>query len=239
MVDGIVAPPARRPTQTLAEPHRNATAGRPGDGVGRASPPTLVARSLRLPDGPRDRPRAGLAHDVPVHPLPAREHAGAAFANAGHVLRLEHQLGIANEQSLQQAALHHLWLIQGLNRYYVSVHFPATVGFLVYLYIRAPDAYRPLRRLFVAVTGAALAIHVLFPLAPPRMMPGYVDTVARYGPRIYERSVVSETANQFAAMPSLHFGWAVLVAYGFVRYSRSRGRYAMIAHPILILSRSS
>ena len=165
----------------------------------------------------------------------AREQAGVAFANAGHVLRLEHQLGIANEQSLQQAALHHLWLIQGLNRYYVSVHFPATVGFLVYLYVRAPDAYRPLRRLFVAVTGAALAIHVLFPLAPPRMLPGYVDTVARYGPRIYERSVVSETANQFAAMPSLHFGWAVLVAYGFVRYSRSRGRYAMIAHPILIL----
>ena len=154
----------------------------------------------------------------------AREQTGAAFANARHVLGLEHQLGIANEQSLQQAALDHLWLIKGLNRYYVSVHFPATVGFLVYLYVRAPDAYRPLRRLFVAVTGAALAIHVLFPLAPPRMLPGYVDTVARYGPRdLPALATCSETANQFAAMPSLHFGWAVLVAYGVVRYAGAAG----------------
>lgn len=165
----------------------------------------------------------------------AREHTGAAFANARHVLRLEEQLGIANERSLQRAALDHLWLIKGLNRYYVSVHFPATVGFLVYMYVRAPEAYRRLRRLFVAVTAMALVIHVLFPLAPPRMLPGFVDTITKYGPSIYQRSDVSETANQFAAMPSLHFGWAVLVAYGVVRYSRNRWRYAAVAHPILIL----
>lgn len=165
----------------------------------------------------------------------AREHTGSAFANARHVLRLEEQLGIANERGLQRAALDHLWLIKGLNRYYVSVHFPATVGFLVFMYVRAPDAYRRLRRLFVAVTAMALAIHVVFPLAPPRMLPGYVDTISKYGPAIYQRSDVAETANQFAAMPSLHFGWAVLVAYGVVRYARGSWRYAAIAHPVLIL----
>lgn len=165
----------------------------------------------------------------------AREHTGAAFDNAGHVLRLENQLGIDNEKSLQRAALDHLWFIKGLNRYYVSVHFPATVGFFVFMYVRAPAAYRRLRRLFVAVTAMALAIHVLFPLAPPRMLPGYVDTIATYGPAIYQRSDVSETANQFAAMPSLHFGWAVLVAYGVVHLSRSPWRWAAVAHPVLIL----
>lgn len=165
----------------------------------------------------------------------AREHTGAAFANAHHVLGFEHQLGIDSEQNLQQAALHHLWLVKALNRYYVSVHFPATIGFLVYLYVRAPDAYRFVRRLFVAVTGVALAIHVLYPLAPPRMMPGYVDTVSLYGPSIYQRSDVSSTANQFAAMPSLHFGWAVLVAYGIVRFGHGRWRSAIVAHPVVIL----
>lgn len=165
----------------------------------------------------------------------AREQTGSAFANARHVLRLEEQLGIANERSLQRAALDHLWLIKGLNRYYVSVHFPATVGFLVYMYVRAPGPYRRLRRLFVGVTAMALAIHVLFPLAPPRMLPGFVDTISRYGPAIYQRSDVAETANQFAAMPSLHFGWAVLVAYGVVRYTRHNWRYAAVAHPVLIL----
>jgi len=165
----------------------------------------------------------------------AREHTGAAFDNAHDVLGVEQQLGIANERTLQLAALDHLWLIKGLNRYYVSVHFPATIGFLVFLYLRRPDAYQGVRRLFVAVTATALAIHVLFPLAPPRMLPGYVDTVARFGPAIYQRSDVSSTANQFAAMPSLHFGWAVLVAYGVVRHSRSRWRGIVIAHPVLIL----
>lgn len=165
----------------------------------------------------------------------AREQTGAAFANAGHVLRLENVLGIDNEKALQRAALDHLWLIRGLNRYYVSVHFPATVGFFVFMYVRAPAAYRRLRRLFVAVTGMALVIHIVFPLAPPRMLPGYVDTIDRYGPAIYQRSDVAETANQFAAMPSLHFGWAVLVAYGVVHLSRSRWRWIAVAHPVLIL----
>ncbi len=165
----------------------------------------------------------------------AREQTGNAFANADFVMRVEEQLGIGNEAALQRQALDHLWLIGALNRYYVSVHFPATVAFFAITYVRAPHGYRRIRRLFMAVTAVALAMHVAFPLAPPRMLPGFVDTVTRYGPSVYQRSDVAETVNQYAAMPSLHFGWAVLVAYGVITLARSPWRWAILAHPVLIL----
>jgi PAP2 superfamily len=85
----------------------------------------------------------------------------------------------------------------------------------------------------VAVTLAALAIHVAFPLAPPRMMPGFVDTMVLYGPNPYNSAAVQGFANQFAAMPSLHVGWSLIVAFGVITISRSKYRYAIIAHPIL------
>ena len=62
--------------------------------------------------------------------------------------------------------------------------------------------------MLVVVTLGALAIHVVFPLAPPRMMPGFVDTMVLYGPNPYNSQAVQSFANQYAAMPSLHVGWA-------------------------------
>jgi hypothetical protein len=69
------------------------------------------------------------------------------------------------------------------------------------------------------------------------MLDGYVDTIARYGPAIYDgRSAVGKMANQFAAMPSLHFGWAVLVAYGVVRALHTRCRWLIVLHPMITLA---
>ena len=67
------------------------------------------------------------------------------------------------------------------------------------------------------------------------MMPGFVDTIALYGPSIYDRADVSSVANQYAAMPSMHFGWAVLVAYGVVQMGRRWWRWVFIAHPVITL----
>lgn len=165
----------------------------------------------------------------------AKDQAAEAFANAREVLRFEDRLGIANEAALQRSLLDFRWLIMFLNRYYVSVHFPATVAFFAVAYVKAPRHYIRIRNLFVVVTATALVIHVLYPLAPPRMLPGFVDTVSRFGPKVYDNPGVEGTVNQFAAMPSLHFGWSVLVAYGVVAVARSRFRWLIVAHPVLIL----
>src|SRR5690606_20267921 len=78
--------------------------------------------------------------------------------------------------------------------------------------------YQWARNLWILQTSAALVLHLSFPLAPPRMFPqwDFVDTMTRYGPSPYE-GASGGLANQFAAMPSLHVGWAVLIAYVVLR----------------------
>ena len=133
--------------------------------------------------------------------------------------------------------MHSHTLVAFLNRYYVTVHFPLTVAFLLWVFFRHHDAYRRIRNTFVSVTVAALAIHVAFPLAPPRMLPdaGFVDTLQRYGPRIYSTDTSESIANQFAAMPSLHFGWAFIVAGAYVSIRRTRRSLWVMLHPAITL----
>jgi PAP2 superfamily len=165
-----------------------------------------------------------------------RDDAARAFANAREVLSVEDWLGIDTERAWQQAVLEHEGFVRLLNRYYASVHFPVTVAFLTFIYIRAPVLVARMRYLFVSVTAVALTIHLVYPLAPPRMLDGYVDTMARYGPAIYEKEGVSSLANQFAAMPSMHVGWAVLVAYGVVLALRTRLRWLVVLHPTMTIA---
>jgi hypothetical protein len=164
-----------------------------------------------------------------------RTDSGAAFDNARWVRSVESQLGVWTEAAVQDIALRSEHLVQALNWYYVGVHFPLTIAFLVWLFARHRSTYRPVRNWFVVVTLSSLAIHVAFPLAPPRMLGGFVDTLHRFGPRIYSTDVNDSVANQFAAMPSLHFGWALIVALGIVWIKRSRRSVLAFAHPSLTL----
>jgi hypothetical protein len=165
----------------------------------------------------------------------AKHQTADAFQNADRVMGLERTFGLGFEAALQQVVLPYKPLIVAFNRYYVSVHFVGTVAFLIWAFVRSLGDYRKLRSVLVMVTLGALAIHVVFPLAPPRMMPGFVDTMVLYGPNPYNSEAVQSFANQYAAMPSLHVGWALIVAYGVIRIGRSRWRYAIIAHPVLTM----
>jgi hypothetical protein len=158
----------------------------------------------------------------------------AAFKNTREVMQFERWIGLPFEDNLQRALLNHPDLVRFLNHYYLWFHFPVAIGLLIWLYWRHNDHYFYIRRLTAVVTFVALVIHVAFPLAPPRMMPGFVDTMFRYGPSIYTRNTLEGAANQIAAMPSLHFGWAVIAAMAVVHVNRSRWRYVAVLHPILM-----
>ena len=68
---------------------------------------------------------------------------------------------------------------------------------------------------------------------------GFVDTALRFGPNSYgDGGAYGNLANQFAAMPSLHFAWAVVVAWAMIKFSSSRWRYLAVLHPVLTLLRS-
>ncbi|MDX3339286.1 phosphatase PAP2 family protein [Streptomyces sp. ME02-6979.5a] len=168
----------------------------------------------------------------------ANGHVEEAFRNAGHVWDLERALHLPGEGAVQGLLLHSGPLIHAANTYYATVHFPATVLFLVWLFWRRPRHYVWARRVLAALTAAALVLHLLFPLAPPRMLPvaGMVDTGQVYGPTVYGQTPATDTmANQFAAMPSLHVGWAVMVAVGLIVATRSRWRWLWLLHPALTL----
>ncbi|MFS8202790.1 phosphatase PAP2 family protein [Streptomyces sp. CWNU-52B] len=168
----------------------------------------------------------------------ATGHTSEAFDNAHRVWDLERFLHLPGEGSVQTATLYGDTLVHVVNTYYATVHFPATSAFLIWLYLRRPGHYVWARRVLAAVTAAALVVHLTFPLAPPRMLAatGLVDTGQVYGPTVYGASPETDSlSNQFAAMPSLHFGWALMVAIGLIAATRSRWRWLWLLHPLLTL----
>ncbi|MFI9250175.1 phosphatase PAP2 family protein [Streptomyces sp. NPDC053069] len=164
-------------------------------------------------------------------------HTGTAFHNAHRVWDLERTLHLPHENGVQSALLHGDTLVRLANTYYATVHFPATLAFLVWLYLRRPAHYVWARRVLALVTTAALVLPFTFPLAPPRMLTGtgLVDTARRYGPSVYGPPAGDHLSNQFAAMPSLHFGWALMVAVGLIAATRSRWRPLWLLHPLITL----
>ncbi|NUS74632.1 MAG: inositol phosphorylceramide synthase [Streptomyces sp.] len=168
----------------------------------------------------------------------ATGHTGEAFGNAHRVWDLERAVHLPGEGSVQNLLLHGDTLVHLANTYYATVHFPATAAFLIWLYLRRPTHYVWARRILAAVTAAALVVHLTFPLAPPRMLAatGLVDTAKVYGPSVYGPPQTDHLSNQFAAMPSLHFGWALMVAIGLIVATRSRWRWLWLLHPLLTLT---
>ncbi|WP_329335424.1 phosphatase PAP2 family protein [Streptomyces sp. NBC_01352] len=167
----------------------------------------------------------------------ATGHTGEAFHNAHRVWDLERTLRLPGEGSVQSLLLHGDTLAHLANTYYATVHFPATLAFLTWLYLRRPAHYVWARRVLAALTTAALVLHLVFPLAPPRMLAatGLVDTARVYGPSVYGPPQTDTLSNQFAAMPSLHFGWALMLAIGLIVATRSRWRWLWLLHPLLTL----
>jgi hypothetical protein len=162
-------------------------------------------------------------------------HDELAVTNAWWVWDIERTLRLPDEELFQQWALQWPDLLRAANWYYVGVHFPLTAAFLIWGWLRRPpEEYRYARRLLSLLTGLALVVHVVMPLAPPRMLSslGFLDTMAVFGPSAYGDSSAT-IANQFAAMPSLHVGWALLLAIVVVQTARSRWRWIAVLHPFI------
>ena len=213
---------------------------------GSVDSPPRGRRHLRLVPCPSDAPHAALKRVLReilfvaflfgaynLGRFLSMGHATEALAHASTLINLQAQLGLPSEASLQHAALKLPDLAQIANRYYAYVHFPLTAAVLLWLMIRRPAQYPKARWALAALTGLALVGHLIFPLAPPRMMPGWVDTGVLLGQSVYGPDAQSGIANQFAAMPSLHVGWALMVAVFMIRATRSRWRWLWIAHPII------
>ncbi|GIF14568.1 phosphatase PAP2 family protein [Actinoplanes teichomyceticus] len=169
--------------------------------------------------------------------LAATGHVAQAYDNARTVWDLERRLRLPGELSVQHRLLSWHWLVEVANCYYAYVHFPATAACLIWLYLRRPAHYRWTRNVLVLLTGAALLVHFVMPLAPPRMLTGtgMLDLGRLYGPAVYGAPETDQLSNQYAAMPSLHVGWAVVVAIALISATSMRWRALWLLHPVITL----
>jgi PAP2 superfamily len=166
-------------------------------------------------------------------------HVETAVHNAHDVIGLERSLGVFTEARLQDLVVADTASIRFLNAYYLIAHVAVTAAAFVWLYVRHPSTYRRFRDVMIVITITGMTLHLLLPLAPPRMFPrlGFVDTAKVFGPASYGAgSPYKGFANQFAAMPSLHFGWALVIAWAVLLATTSRWRYLVLAHPVITLA---
>lgn len=159
--------------------------------------------------------------------------ADGATGRARWIWHAERDLRLPSEAAVQRLFLPHPLLIESFNLYYAILHFPVLLACLIWLFVRHRDQYGPFRTTLVAFTGASLLIQ-LIPVAPPRLLAGtgMVDTALRYGQSVYSATGGFD-ADQLSAMPSVHVGWAILVAVGVIGAARSRWRWLAIAYPVL------
>jgi hypothetical protein len=161
----------------------------------------------------------------------------AAQAHTDGIVALERNLHVFGEREVQRAAHWIPGLPTLLGVAYIALHFLGTAAFLIWLSRRHPEKFPLVRNTLVGATGVALAIYLLYPVAPPRLAGlGFVDTVTHNAKVNLSSDLLGSLYNPFAAVPSLHFGYALLVGVTFALVAR--GRLARIigwSYPVAML----
>ncbi len=142
-----------------------------------------------------------------------------ARANAADIIHLEKHLRLHWEPSAQGLIRDRQALVSLANWIYIWGHWPVIAASALWLFFRRPATYFLLRNAFLISGAIGLVIFITYPLAPPRLAdPDLIDTVTRYS-RAYRVFQPPAFVNQYAAMPSLHFGWNMLIGGGLARES--------------------
>ncbi len=148
--------------------------------------------------------------------------AAEAVANAWRIVDLERALGINWEPQLQELVLVRHVLVTAVNWVYIWGHWPVIAAIALWLFFFRRPLYLLYRNAFLVSGGAGLVIFALFPVGPPRLIDlGTIDTVTQYS-RAYRVLQPPAFVNQYAAMPSLHLGWDLLICMALFQSTRWR-----------------
>lgn len=146
-----------------------------------------------------------------------------AIANAHQLLAFEDRLGLDHERTLVTLAIDNEWLRTFANWIYIWGHWPIIIAVAAWLFVHAHERYCWLRNAMFASGMLGFAFFALVPMAPPRLAGlGYVDTITTWSSS-YRVMQPPDYANLYAAMPSLHFGWDLLVGIALFTSTRVLG----------------
>ena len=162
-----------------------------------------------------------------------------ALAHARDLLAVERLLHLDIEGSANSALQAVPALAVAASYWYSLLHYVVTPAVMVWAYRSHHCYYRQVRNALVAASAIGLVGFTLVPMAPPRMLPGFVDTLAStasfgwWGSDASAPKGLGELTNQLAAMPSLHVGWAVWVAWVVYRLAHRRWvRVLAVLYPV-------
>ena len=185
------------------------------------------------------------------------ESRSIAFRHARGIIKVEQFFGLWVEPQLQSwyLSLPFNGFIRGWNIFYGTAHFAVTIGVLVFAFRRAPARYLFARTMLAATTALALFGFAFYTLMPPRLLDanglhgacaglnqgcndyGMIDTIERWG-GIWKfgEGGMAVVSNQYAAMPSLHFGWSTWCAITVIAViGHGRARWFALLYPAATL----
>ncbi|WP_063732615.1 phosphatase PAP2 family protein [Streptomyces sp. RTd22] len=212
---------------------------------------------------PHTAPRAGVTlgsrprwwTELPLIAVVYLAYAGGRLLGQGDVstavnhglgiLRFERRLNIDFESPLNDLFTRHAWIGIPADFVYASLHYAATPAVLVWLWRRGRNSdYRFARTWLLITTMIGLIGFVVMPTCPPRLLEagqGFVDTMAQYssygwwGKDASAPRGMGGLTNQYAAMPSLHVGWALWCGIALWWQGRSVwSKIVAVVYPLVI-----
>jgi membrane-associated phospholipid phosphatase len=147
-----------------------------------------------------------------------------AFAHGQAIINLERSTSTFFEPTLQEFFLGANWIIDFANQVYMNSQFAVVLGFFVWVYFFHNESYCFVRNMFAVAMGLALVGYTLYPTAPPRLFPhaGFVDTINDFSSVNHDSGLTKLLINPYAAVPSLHCAFAMMVGITASRLVRNR-----------------
>jgi uncharacterized membrane protein YbhN (UPF0104 family) len=149
---------------------------------------------------------------------------GVALRHSHDIVSAERSLGIFHELDVQHFAATSPHIVQSIaNWTYFNCQFTISFGFLLWVYLRRNHAFPIVRNVFLAANAIGLVAYTLYPAAPPRMLTGlgFVDTLNETSVN-HHSGLIASLSNPYAAMPSLHTAYALIVGTSAVLLVRTR-----------------
>lgn len=152
------------------------------------------------------------------------DRAGEALSNGLDLIALERAMGIYWEIQWQSWIIDEYWAVRFMNWVYFWGHMPLVIVLAVFLWVWHRSTYGLVRTAFLASGAIGVIIYALYPVAPPRLVPfaGYIDTMAVLDRVGYQAQEAQAFVNPYAAVPSLHFGWSMLLGGAIAWVGRRR-----------------
>src|SRR3954467_8550428 len=197
-----------------------------------------------LPRGPVDVVRQVLIFGLTYYgyrvvpgTLDATSGAAVAFQHSREVIHLEQSLGLFVEPSIQGWVSGRPALIDVASWLYLNAQFTVTMACLVYIYLRHNSSFYFVRNMFAVAMWTANLGFMLFPAAPPRFFPewGFSDSVANLTHVGHDSVTFNSLVNQYAAIPSMHVAFALMIAIPLARLAKHRvTRMIWTVYPFLV-----